>query len=118
MKRIRTESGAGNGNCIIPGGQILTISITPGADGSASGLVGLDGSWFKFNECRGIWVPSFTTVELGAKDLGLEDGENMCDRFPGDQQIALVFGQNATPGDFIPDGQGQAPLSWFVIYNG
>lgn len=108
MKLIRYLTGVGNGTAVVPSGQILTISMVPGTNGS----------WVQINNGKPIWVPSSATFSLEALDIGLEPGETLeCDQYPGDQSITIVFGQEVE-GLNPRDTEGDEPLTWLVVYNG
>lgn len=109
MKRLRFQSGIGNGEAVIPGGQILSISMVPGTATST-------GSWIAIGNAGPIWVPYTKVLDLGAKELGECCGQEPCDQWPGDQQIRVVFGEDAAPSGAASDGD--PPLSWLVVYNG
>jgi len=119
MKLLRFLSGeritgTGNGVAIIPGGQVLDISMVPGANGS----------WVQIDESRPIWVPGGSAFEVGAAELGNCCGAERCDQWPGEVQVRIVFGQGVSPlplgvGGEVPIPiEGDVPESWFVIYRG
>lgn len=115
MKRIRFLTGVGDGRAVISRGQLLTVSMVPG-----DGPVG--GSYVQINNSSPIFVPAGSTLSLEAADLGNCCGADICDMYPGEQQIEIVFGrliQPPTPpaGD-PPAVLGDAPKSWLVVYNG
>lgn len=112
MKRLRFLSGVGNGSAIVPNGQILAVTMVPGED---------LGSYVRINQSGPIFVPPGVTLDLQAEDLGNCCGDGECDRWPGEVQIEIVFGQHADPRwpwdpETIPPSD--APASWLVVYNG
>lgn len=114
MKRIRLCSGRGNGTATIPGGQILCITMVPGPEVERDPPTGT-GGWIRIATNAPIWVPYGYPIDLQAADLGNCCGEYVCDRWPGEVQIEIVFGQNAAPSN---EDAGDEPAAWCVIYNG
>lgn len=115
MKRLRFLTGKGNGKTTVPDGQILAVSMVPGLTDPAAG------SYLAIGTNGPIFVPPGTTIDLQAADLGNCCGDGTCDRFPGDVQIVIVFGQEALgaiDGEPDPEVVGDPPASWLVIYNG
>ena len=107
MKRMSFQTGEGNGQATVTGGQLLDISMIPGEEGS----------WIQIHTWKPIWVPAGSAFELGAHELGLCCGADKCDQFPGDVQIVIVFGQEVSPLD-ERQPIGSEPLSWFVVHTG
>lgn len=114
MKRLRFPTGTGNGTVTVPNGQILAITMVPGK--GAAGLGFISGSWVRIATNAPIWVPEISVLDLQAADLGLCCGDVECDRWPGEVQIEIIFGQNAKPQP--SSYAGIAPESWLVVYNG
>jgi len=103
MKRMRFLSGRGNGTAIVPGGQILAIGMVPG----------VAGSYCQIDEATPIFTPGDIVLDLQGAELGLCCGDRECDRWPGEVQVQIIFGQNVSGSD-----EGDQPVSWLVIYNG
>jgi hypothetical protein len=109
MKRLRFLSGEGNGTATVPDGQVISITMVPGLAAPALG------SWVRIAQSKSIFVPPGITLDLQADDLGNCCGDDTCDRWPGDVQIVIEFGQAADPAS---PPASDPPASWLVIYNG
>lgn len=108
---MRFLTGKGNGAPTVPDGQITYLWV----------VAGDPGSWVQITNSGPIWVPKEHPLRMSAADLGNCCGVERCDRFPGEQQIQIVIGQNVQrPPDVNPDApdNGAAPVTWLIAYNG
>lgn len=115
MKAMFFPTGIGNGEVVVSDGQLLTVSMVPGADGS----------YVKIARGPEIWVPPNAVFSLEAADLGNCCGAGRCDQYPGEGQIRILFGTYnfihdtllIVPGDGL-GALGSPPLTWLVVWTG
>jgi hypothetical protein len=104
---MRFLSGIGSAQVTVPGGQLLDVSVVGDATLGTYVMIGNQSS---------IFVPPGMAFELGAHELGLCCGADVCDQYPGDRQILVSFGTFAAP---VNDRElvGE-PQTWLVVYTG
>lgn len=129
MKKWNYLSGTGyavgDDKVIIPGGQLLDVSVVAPPENEV---------YFRIGNKGLIYVPAGTTFEIGARELGACCGDTiipeqwypdgrlklalirseLCNQFPGEMPITLEFG-------VWPDGEPRdaaGPLAWFVAWEG